>query len=469
MSRAIGRPALQAETTRLSRRWSLGGRASPPCRAYPVAVNLPDDTIAALATGAAPAGVAVIRVSGPRALACARRLAALPDPMPPRTVRLAHLYDPDSRDPLDDALAIYFAAPASFTGEDVVELHCHGGLKQVESVLEAVRRAGARAAEPGEFSRRAVLHGRMSLERAEALADLVEVETEAGLAAARAQLFGALGQAVDAVAAEALDLQAEVEAALDVPDEVGCGPLDLGARAAALAGRCAALRATHRYGRSLREGVRVVFAGAPNAGKSSLFNALLGEDRAIVDGDPGTTRDVLEARLELAGVPCTLVDTAGIRQSATRVEQRGIDRARAEMSRGALCLWVVDATAPEPSPDPRAIPVINKADLVPGTDGLRVSALTGQGLDALRDELGRRLRADAPASGEVVVTRSRHAEQLELAERAFLLAAENAVRAPLEIVAYDLRDAMRALDQIVGRGVDDALLDAIFSKFCIGK
>lgn len=433
-------------------------------------MHFPDDTIVALATGAAPAGIAIVRISGPDALGCARKLARLPERMPVRAARLVGICDPETGARLDEALMLYFAGPASFTGEDVVEIQGHGGLKQVEALLGAVQRAGARAAEPGEFSRRAVQHGRMSLERAEALADLVEAETEAGLAAARAQLFGAVGRAVEAISEDALALLAEVEASLDFPDEAGSAPADLGSRAERLARRCEALRATHRYGRSLREGVRIVLAGAPNAGKSSLFNALVGEERALVDEEPGTTRDAIEARTEIAGVPCTLVDTAGIREGGSRVEQRGIERARAEMGRGALCLWIMDATAPVPAPDSQAIAVVNKTDLASGPqEGLRVSARTGAGLAALRGELARRLRGEGAASGEVVITRRRHAEQLEEAERAFAQGAENALREPLEIVAYDLREGVRALDRIVGRGVDDALLEAIFSKFCIGK
>jgi tRNA modification GTPase len=432
------------------------------------------ETIAALATGAAPAGVAIIRISGPAALSCLRALARMPEPMPARQALLATLRDPRSGARLDQALVLYFPAPHSFTGEDVVEIQGHGGLRQVESVLAAVHAAGARAAEPGEFSRRAVLNGRMSLEQAEAMLDLVTAETEAGLAAARAQLFGALGEAIDAMASEALGLQAEVEASLDFPDDTGSGPERLPERCAELAATCEALLATHRVGRALREGVRIVLAGAPNAGKSSLFNALLGEERAIVDEEPGTTRDALEARLDLGGLPCTLVDTAGLREGAGRVEQRGIDRARAEIERGGICLWVLDATRLEFPPESLESPVlvVNKCDLAPGgTDGLiAVSARTGEGLEALRARIVERLRGDSSAAhGEVVVTSRRHAELLAQAAAALRRAGEIARDQPLEIVAYELRDAVVAFDRILGRGVDDALLDQIFARFCIGK
>lgn len=416
----------------------------------------------------------MVRISGPAALACARRLCRLPEPLPSRQAVLAAVQHPTTGLKLDTAIVLYFAAPASFTGEDVVELQAHGGLLQVEALLEAVHAAGARAAEPGEFSRRAVLNGRMTLERAEALADLVVAETEAGLAAARSQLFGAVGRAVDGIASEVLSLRAEVEASLDFPDDVGDGPPELAQRAAALAEACQRLRATHRYGRALREGVRIVLAGAPNAGKSSLFNALLGEERAIVDEQPGTTRDAIEARVELEGIPCTLVDTAGLREGAERVERIGIERARAEIERGALCLWIVDALSPIEAPElpGSVLQVVNKCDLGSGGAliGPRVSARSGEGLAALRSEIAKRIRGDSGgASAEVVITNRRHAELLEEAERRLRDAARNAVEAPLELCAYDLRDAQSALDRIVGKGVDDALLEEIFSRFCIGK
>ncbi len=431
-----------------------------------------DDTIAALATGAAAAGVAVVRISGPDALRYVGRVARLPEPMPPRVARLVSIVDPDDGERLDQALVLYFPAPRSFTGQDVVEIQGHGGLKQVEAVLAALHRTGVRAAEPGEFSLRAVLNGRMSLERAEAMADLVAAETEASLGAAREQLFGSVGRAVEAIAAAALALQAEVEAALDFPDDVDV-PAELVGRATDLAERCDALRATHRYGRSLREGARIVLAGPPNAGKSTLFNALLGDERAIVDEEPGTTRDALEARWEVGGVACTLVDTAGIRDGGGRIEQLGIARAKGEMARSSICLWVTDARSPEPVRGGEVIEVFSKVDLLPAREAsakrLEVSARTGEGLAALRGEVERRLRAGAPASGEVVITRQRHAEELESAARAFRQGASNAAKAPLEMVAYDLRDGVEALGRITGRGVDDSLLESIFSQFCIGK
>jgi len=471
-----------------------------------------DDCIVALATGAAPAGVAIVRLSGKSALEVARKVADLPGPLAARHAVLTRLAHPNTRQPLDEAIVLWFQAPNSFTGEDVVELQCHGGMKHVEQVLAAVRDAGARAAEPGEFSRRAVMHGRLSLERAEALLELVNADTDAALAAARSQMLGAVGKAVEEIAAAALELRAEVEASLDFPDDAGEIPDGLASRARGLADRCEELLATHRLGRALREGVRVVLAGAPNAGKSSLFNALLGDDRAIVDEDPGTTRDALEARMELDGIPCTLVDTAGLRgDGAGRVEQRGMQRTREQIERAVVHVWVVDQTAPlapgdgvdgvDPVDWVDWVIVANKCDLRSGADGLEVSAKTGAGLEALRQAILRRIRGEGPldklgvklgdklgvklgdklgvktggrlgvnvVSGEVVITHRRHAELLAVAAKAFAKAAENVGVEPLEIVGYDLAEGARAVEQIVGRGVDDTLLDTIFARFCIGK
>jgi tRNA modification GTPase len=375
---------------------------------------------------------------------------------------------------LDEAIILFFESPASLTGEDVVELQCHGGALQVAALLEAVVATGARVADPGEFSRRAFLNGRVTLDRAEAIADLVGAETEAALGAARAQMFGSLGARVEALADSARGLQAEVEGTLDFPDEAEEGPVRLLERSMGLAESCEELLASFRLGAAVRNGIRVVLAGPPNVGKSSLFNALLGEDRAIVDEDPGTTRDVLEGRIEIDGIACVLVDTAGIREAPDRVELRGIARARAEWGRADVAVWVQEATGihdrpPEDLPDP--VLVLSKCDQARGEclgRGIRTSARTGEGLDDLKKCIMARFQWNmAGRQREGLVTNQRHASLLAAAAGVFRRAAAGPV---LEMVAYDLRDGVLALDQILGRGVlDEALLDAVFSRFCIGK
>lgn len=433
-------------------------------------MSSPDDTIAAVATGPAPGGISVVRIAGSESLAIARRVAPSLGNPTPRMATLCRIVHPQSAAPIDDALVIYFRAPASFTGEDVVEIQGHGGVRQTASLLDAVLAAGARAAEPGEFTRRAFLNGRLSLDQAEAIADLVAAETDAGLRAARAQLFGRIGEAVESLLEDAKLLQAEVEASLDFPEVAGEGPESLDARATSLRERTDRLLATYRRGRALRDGARVVLAGAPNAGKSSLFNALLGEARAIVDEEPGTTRDVVEARFELDGIPVTLVDTAGLRDGAGRIEQQGIERARRELERADLVLWVTDPTNPTAPEVDGALVVASKADLHSFDGPLAVSAVTGAGLPALRNELMVRLAGEAPEAGaEVIVTNGRHAELLRQAAAGFERVSSAASMLPLELVAYDLRDAVGALERILGRGVDDSLLDQIFARFCIGK
>ncbi|MFN7132587.1 MAG: tRNA modification GTPase, partial [Myxococcales bacterium] len=301
-----------------------------------------------------------------------------------------------------------------------------------------------------------------------AIADLVHAETEAGLRAARAQLFGALGAVVESLLSDARLLQAEMEAALDFPEIAGDGPPELALRARALQSRARSLYDSWRRGRALRDGARVVLAGATNAGKSSLFNALVGEARAIVDPDPGTTRDVLEARVELGGVPVTLVDTAGLRDGAGRIEQQGIVRARAELDRADLVLWVREPGSTDAPPRvPLVLEVASKADLGSGA-GLAVSAATGEGLDRLREQIVARLTGGPASSGaEVLVTNGRHAALLAQAADSFGRVAEEAL--PLELLAYEVRDGVASLERILGRGVDDALLDEIFARFCIGK
>lgn len=447
-----------------------------------------EDTIAAIAT-AAGGGVGIIRLSGPDAISLACRVfrARAPDwHRDPRRMAFGHLLDPAHPDstPLDEGLAVAFHSPHSYTGEDTVELHLHGGALHLARCLELVLALGARLAEPGEFTRRAFLNGRLDLTRAEAVADLVSARTDAALRQARAHLAGALHDRVAALRERLLDLRARLEVNLDFPDEDVplMDPADLARRARALGADLADLAATFRGGRLLRDGARVVLAGPPNAGKSSLFNALLAQDRAIVTHLPGTTRDTLEESIDIGGVPVVLVDTAGLRPTDDLVEALGVARSEGAIRGADLVLRLVPPGDPAPTLEAHELLVFSKADLrqaASGTHqeapasaspptGIRVSATTGAGLDTLRSAIARHLGA-TPGEGLVVV-RERQRHQLQLAADATRQAAIGLdAGLPMELPAVDLQEAMDALHALVGQTTLEDVLDRLFSTFCIGK
>jgi tRNA modification GTPase len=417
------------------------------------------DTIYALSSGAPPAAVAVVRVSGPGADAALEALAGvLPKP---RMMTLATLGADD--EVIDKALIVRFSGPASATGEDVAEFHLHGGRSVVAAVLAALGRVdGLRAAEPGEFTRRAYENGRIDLAEAEGLADLLEAETQAQHRAALALAGGALSRQVADWQARLLALAAEVEAALDFSDEDDVAPLagDFEARRDALGDEVAAWLARPPAER-LREGVRVVVAGPPNAGKSSLLNALAGRDAAIVTAMAGTTRDLVEAPTALGGAPFLLIDTAGLRDSDDPVEAIGVARARASLAGADIVLWLGQADAAPAG----AIRVHAKADLgpAPGPADLSTSMVTGEGVDPLRRMLIERAADLLPAPGEVALN-VRHRAALAETEAALLETGPD-----LLIVAESLRRARVALDRVTGQAGVEEMLDALFGRFCIGK
>lgn len=420
------------------------------------------ETVFALSSGAPPAAIAVVRVSGPRAEAA---LAALGVPLPPpRRAALARLES--GGEALDTALVLRFPGPNSATGEDLVEFHLHGGRSVVAAVLAALGRIdGLRPAAPGEFTRRAFENGRIDLAEAEGLADLLAAETQSQRRAALALAGGALSRRVEEWQSGILGLAARLEAALDFSDEGDVGddlPAGWAEELARIGGEIGAMLARPPVER-LREGVRVVIAGPPNAGKSSLLNALTGREAAIVTEIAGTTRDVLEAPTAIGGAPFLLVDTAGLRESADAVETIGVARARASVEAADLVLWL----GPPGEAPPGAVRVHAKADLGaadPAAD-IAVSARTGDGLDALIALLLDCARDMLPAEGEVALN-VRHRGALAEAETA--LAEAGAASDPL-IAAEALRQARLALDRVTGRaGVED-MLDALFGRFCIGK
>lgn len=447
-------------------------------------ISASDDTIAAIAT-ATGGGVGVIRLSGPRALAIARaRFAGLPARATPRRLYLGHLTDAAGA-VLDEGLCVLFPGPKSFTGEDVAELHLHGGALSLRVCLAACLAAGARLAEPGEFTRRAFLAGKIDLTRAEAVADLVGARTERALAQARAHLGGALAARADAARASLLALRARIEVGIDFVDEDVplIDPAELARDARAVSVDLRALAATYARGRLLRDGARVVLAGRPNAGKSSLFNALLEADRAIVSELPGTTRDVVDAAIDLAGVPVVLVDTAGIRAGAADVvEAHGVARSEREVRGADVVVHVVDPADPAPTEGlaeaaagAPIVRVASKADLhgddAEASGALPVSAVTGAGLDALRaaivDALGGALEPDA--MGLVIGRERQRAALVRAADALDLAAAGLDTGAPPELVAVDVQEALDALSELVGLSTIEDVLDVLFSSFCIGK
>ncbi len=454
-----------------------------------------DDTIAAIATPLGEGGLAVIRISGPQALAVADRCfvpASQASPKPSaaatHTLHFGHVVRAGQH--VDEALLAVMRAPRTFTCEDIVEITCHGGILPAKMVLDAALANGARLAEPGEFTRRAFLNGRIDLAQAEAVADLIHSHTELALRAANEQLAGKLSQRINQLRDEMLDTLAHVEAHIDFPDEdIAPDTRDqLTARLEHGVAFMDDLLRTANEGQILRRGIRAAIIGRPNAGKSSLLNQLLGHDRAIVSPIPGTTRDTIEETANIRGLPVVFIDTAGLREARDELEAEGVRRSRQTLQRAELILHVLDAAEPlTPADqnylaefaDKKLILVRNKVDLPARLQlpaGLKapvaeVCCLTGQGIEPLKDAI-----KELVWSGEIkaemlqAMINSRHQDALNRA-RAATLSTLDALRAdqPLELVALDLRIAVNAVGEIVGQTTTEDLLDSIFSQFCIGK
>ena len=430
------------------------------------------DTIYAPATAIGGA-IALIRVSGPLCPNIARAMLDRDVAKTPRMLRFVRVMDGEKV--LDDGMACFLPGPGTYTGEDMLELSCHGGSRTVARLLERLSVAGARPAEPGEFTKRAFLNGKMDLSEAEAVMDVVSARAEESLKAALEQLHGKLSKRIHGIEELLIDSLSAIDAAVDYPDEV---EEDVSSALPESLDRAQreidALIAEGRQGRALREGVYVALVGRPNVGKSSLLNALLGADRAIVTDLPGTTRDTLDEETSFFGVPVRLVDTAGIRESGDLVEQIGIDRARAALDRADVAVLLLDGTQSLTEEDQRLLALTagknrlvlrSKGDLLQTRDDfgeLSVSAKTGEGLD----ELKRRIVALSGAREGAAITNERHIKALENAREA-LLHARTAHE--LTLVATDVREALHHLGAITGRDVDADLIDRIFSRFCVGK
>ena len=458
------------------------------------------ETIFALASAPGRAGVAVIRLSGPDAGAILSALVG--SPPPPRVATLRTVRSEDG-EPIDQALVMWFPAPASFTGEDVAELHVHGGRAVLAAVSEALLAAGARPAGPGAFSRRAFEGGKLDLTQAEAIADLVDAETEAQRAQALRQLSGALGALTERWRSALIDLMARVEAEIDFPDEGDVADaaasglaLETMAGVDGLATEMTALLDDGRRGERVRDGLTVAIVGAPNVGKSTLLNRLAGHEAAIVADGPGTTRDVVEVHLTLAGQLVGFADTAGLpgedgRSPADPIEAEGVRRALARAEVADLRLGVVDATRPETAAAltdrlrPGDLVWINKSDVMGSSAAARLAALegfhvepeaqrligsaaSGAGMSALTTALASHVERLAGASEAPALTRARHRLALTRARDALVRAGSRVTDAP-ELAGEDLRLAARALGEISGRVDVEDVLDRLFAGFCIGK
>lgn len=439
------------------------------------------DTIAAIATAPGRAGLGTMRMSGPAARPIAECL--LGRRLEPRRARLAEFRDHDGA-VLDQVIAVWFAAPASATAEDVVEITAHGAPVLLDALLRAALAAGARLAEPGEFTRRAFLNGRVDLTQAEAIGDLIAAHTLHQAREAARQMQGSVARLLRPLHQRYTELIARLEAGIDFADDdvTVLAEAQLKDDLAALQHELSRLQRDFQQARFVREGLTVALVGRPNVGKSSLFNRLLARERAIVTAQPGTTRDLIEASVDWDGIPVRLVDTAGIRSPEGEAERLGIARSWEAAADADLVLAIFDASEPLQADDralqqqwldlPRALAVWNKSDLGMAAQGaaagFAVSALTGAGIAELRSELRRRALPEAAGEGEHI-TNLRHATQLALAESHLARAAAAAGQAPHEALLVDLYDGLRALDAITGQTTVEDILGIIFSTFCIGK
>ena len=430
------------------------------------------DTIYAPSTAIGGA-IALIRVSGPLCSQIARGMLDRDVTKTPRMLRFVRILD--GANVLDDGMACFLPEKGTYTGEDMLELSCHGGSRTVARLLERLSRTGARPAEPGEFTKRAFLNGKMDLSEAEAVMDVVSARAEESLKAALEQLHGKLSERITAIEELLIDSLSAIDAAVDYPDEMEEDvSLALPESLTRARREIDGLIAEGRQGRVLREGVYVALVGRPTVGKSSLLNALIGTDRAIVTDLPGTTRDTLDEETSFLGVPVRLVDTAGIRDSGDLVERIGVDRAKAALDRADVVVLLLDGSQSLTEEDRQLVSLTegrnrlilrSKGDLLQAQDGfgeLTVSAKTGEGLD----ELKRRIVVLSGAKEGAAITNERHIKALENARDA-LRRARTAHE--LTLVATDIRDALHQLGAITGRDVDAAVIDRIFARFCVGK
>ena len=457
------------------------------------------DTIAAIATPRGEGGIGIVRVSGALAVPIACKIfrsprGISPDEFSTHTLNYGHVVHPTSNAVVDEVMLGVMLAPKSYTAEDIVEFNCHGGVIPLQRVLELTLHAGARLAEPGEFTKRAFLNDRLDLAQAEAVVDVIRSKTELNFRVAIDQLSGRLSQGINSLSDRLANLLAEVEASIDFPDE----DLDfidaasMRKSAEAILEGLNRLMATASDGKILREGIHVAILGKPNVGKSSLLNALLQEERAIVADIPGTTRDTIEESLNLRGIPLKLIDTAGIHQTADFVERQGVARSKSYIDAADLLLVMFDASQPLTGADAQlleavncrnAIFVLNKVDLpivttsadlqslAPMDAIVQTSVLHGDGIEALKTAIIKKILKGKETVGEgLIVTNLRHYEALRRARVALEQARDGLSQAlPPDLIAVDFRTSLDCLGEIVGVTTTEDILDRIFSQFCIGK
>jgi tRNA modification GTPase len=451
------------------------------------------DTIVALSTPPGRSGIGVVRISGKNALALTRSLLHDESFDPePRKVSLRPLRDLDGVETIDRALVTYFKSPHSFTGEDVVELSCHGSPPLLLSAIDSLLYLGARAADPGEFTMRALTNGRLNLTQAEAIRDLIDAQTHAAVRQAARQLGGELSARLQPLKSSLLEVIVPLESSLefvedDLPEDIAA---HVSQKLSTLADSVKALAGTFRKGRLLKEGLHVTFAGRPNVGKSSVFNGLLQSERAIVTDIPGTTRDTLSEVIDVEGIPVLITDTAGVRTSSDRIEQLGVERTRRAIVDADLIVVVIDGSQPLAPEDfevvndaakSRFIIALNKSDLPThdaervrelsnGANTLSISAKTGTGLDSLCAAIIEPFSAFETYESNFVITNARHYDLLRRTENA-ILSSQNLLlrRASEELILVGLYDALRFLGELTGETTPEDVLSQIFSTFCIGK
>ena len=443
-----------------------------------------DETIAAISSPAGEGAIALVRISGPSAIQIANKIFRGQETPSEFASHVQHLGQivTETGDLIDQVLMSIHRAPASYTGEDIVEISCHGGTLVTAKVLEACLHAGARGARPGEFTERAFLNGKMDLTQAEAVIDLIRARTDLALRSATEQLEGKLGEKIANIRQGLVDLLAHIEASIDFPEE-GIAPDEgepLRARLDSVRDQIAELLASADHGRILRDGVRIVIYGATNAGKSSLLNRLLGYERVIVSDSHGTTRDTIEETINLRGVPVRLLDTAGLRTSTSDVEREGIARTELSLKKADLRLHIVDRSAPSPphfkqGVDGNEILVLNKSDLTEhaewkNVDALRISCVSGEGLDDLETQILSRIGKQNLRPENALAINLRHRDclrrALEACDRARKTFDENF--SP-ECLSIDLHDALAAVGEVIGTVGVEQILDSVFGQFCIGK